>query len=378
MKTSKIPLVAHVVNALRIGGLENGVVNLINHMPAERYRHAVICITDYSDFSKRIAKSDVPIVALHKQPGKDPKWYYRLWRALRELRPDIIHTRNLATIESQVIAAFAGVKGRVHGEHGWDMYDLNGGNKKYRLMRRMISPLVGRFIALSGELESYLTSAVHVPGSRVVRICNGVDSERFQPRLAGARLPFDGAREQLLIVGTVGRMEPVKDPLNLVDAFSRAIGTRPEMRQRLRLVMIGDGSLHSSVVQSLAASGLSDLVWLPGHREDIPELMAQFDLFVLPSKAEGISNTILEAMACALPVVATDVGGNSELLCAGENAILVPASDSGKMSEAILHYADDRTLMREHGECSRRLVERSFSLDAMVRSYMRVYDQVLV
>jgi glycosyltransferase involved in cell wall biosynthesis len=145
----------------------------------------------------------------------------------------------------------------------------------------------------------------------------------------------------------------------------------------MRLVMIGDGSLFNEVKNRVSSGGISELSWLPGHREDIPELMAQFDLFVLPSKAEGISNTILEAMASGLPVIATDVGGNSELLSEGENAMLVPASDSERLSQAMLRYADERPMIVVHGNCSRAMIERSFSLDAMVHNYMQVYDEVL-
>ncbi|MCB1858623.1 MAG: TIGR03088 family PEP-CTERM/XrtA system glycosyltransferase [Gammaproteobacteria bacterium] len=368
------PLIAHVVFALRVGGLENGVVNLINRIPQDRFRHVIICITDYSDFSRRIRRDDVEIHALHKQAGKDPGWYLRLWRLLRQLRPDIVHTRNLATLEAQFIAFLAGVPGRVHGEHGWDMYDLGGANRKYRLLRRIIRPFVQRFIPLSAELHHYLSSHIGVPDSKITRICNGVDTERFRCQRGERKFPFAPVDTQDILIGSVGRMELVKDPLNLVDAFVYLVDRSPALRERVRLVMIGGGSLYDKAVARLRERGLSDRVWLPGHRDDIADILRILDIFVLPSRAEGISNTILEAMASCLPVVATRVGGNSDLVEDGRNAILVKAADSIMLAEALSRYIMDPVLRREHGKHSRARVESLFSIHGMVEKYMAVYD----
>src|SRR6266478_6770190 len=145
------PLIAHVIYGLKIGGVENGLVNLINHMPAERYRHAIVCITDYSDFRLRIRRSDVECYALHKPPGKVPGFYVKVWRLLRRLRPRIVHTRNLATLMAQVPAMLAGAPIRIHGEHGRDMGDLDGSNVKYQRIRRLVRPCVHQYIALSKD-----------------------------------------------------------------------------------------------------------------------------------------------------------------------------------------------------------------------------------
>ena len=131
-----VPLIAHVIFRLDIGGLENGLVNLINHMPESRYRHAIICLQNYTDFRLRIRREDVPVFALNKAEGKDFHLYSQLWHLLRNIKPHIVHTRNLAALDCQFVAALAGVRARVHGEHGWDMMDLHGSNFKYNLLRR--------------------------------------------------------------------------------------------------------------------------------------------------------------------------------------------------------------------------------------------------
>ena len=144
-------------------------------------------------------------------------------------------------------------------------------------------------------------------------------------RLPIAGCPFAGAG--LWIVGTVGRMQSVKDPQNLVRAFVRALAIDPALRARLRLVMVGDGALYTEVKAMLARAGVQDLAWLPGERDDVADVLRGLDAFVLPSLAEGVSNTILEAMACGLPVIATAVGGNAELVVAGRTGELVPSAE---------------------------------------------------
>lgn len=375
--TPQPPLIVHVVNALRMGGLENGLVNLINRLPADQFRHAVICLTDFDDFAQRIQRDDVEIIALHKKPGKDPIWYWNMWRVLRRLRPAIVHTRNLATIETQFLAMLAGVRGRVHGEHGWDMHDLGGSNPKYVLLRKLLKPFIQMFIPLSVEIDDYLRNRVGVAPGRITRICNGVDITRFKPPGSGYRRPEQLFGTGDIVIGYVGRMEQVKDPLNLVDAFIQGVARHPESRNTVRLAMVGDGALFQQVAERLEEKGLSDRVWLPGHSNDIAGLLTNCDIFVLPSRAEGISNTILEAMATGLPVVATRVGGNAELLEEGENAMLVPAADSQALATAIWNYVQSSELRHKHGRKSRLIAESRFSIDKMVSDYSRVYRGLL-
>jgi sugar transferase (PEP-CTERM/EpsH1 system associated) len=361
-----------------VGGLENGLVQLINRLPADRFRHAIICMTDYTDFIKRIQRDDVPVCALHKKAGKDPHVYLRLWRLLRDLRPDITHSRNLATLEAALVAALAAVPYRIHGEHGRDVHDLHLRNAKYRWMRRLLRPFVHRFVTLSGELSDYLVSQVRVPEAKVCQIYNGVDSERFTPSPSGrAPLPPPGfAPPGTCVIGTVGRLARVKDQLNLARAFLDLLRQVPEARRRLRLVMVGEGSLLGQIKSLLSAGQAEDLAWLPGNRDDVPQLLRGLDVFVLPSLAEGMSNGILEAMATGLPVVATRVGGNPELVSDGESGFLVPPGDSRALAEAIGRYVREPELAREHGAAARRRVETEFSVAQMVDRYAALYAAV--
>jgi sugar transferase (PEP-CTERM/EpsH1 system associated) len=373
------PLIAHVIHRLDMGGMENGLVNLINGMPAERFRHVVICLTDHTDFRDRLRRADVPVYCLHKPPGNSPVTHLKLWRLLRRLRPDIAHTRNLSALECALSAAVAGVPLRLHSEHGRDVEDLDGRNPKHRLWRRLFRPFVHQYIALSKDLERYLHERVAVAPGRVWQLYNGVDTDLFRPA-RGARepLPIPGfAGRDDFVVGTAGRMQPVKDPLTLARAFVRAVRQAPPGGPRLRLVMAGDGPLRGEVETVLEQAGVRSMAWLPGARNDVPAIMRGLDLFVLPSLNEGICNGVLEAMASGLPVVATAVGGNPELVQDGRTGMLVPPSDHVAISDAILDYCSDAAKRRRHAHEARAVAERCFGMAAMVGGYVAAYEALL-
>ncbi|MFZ4289636.1 TIGR03088 family PEP-CTERM/XrtA system glycosyltransferase [Variovorax sp. HJSM1_2] len=375
---SSRPLVAHVVYRFDTGGLENGVVNLINHMPVDAYQHAVISLTDITDFRQRVRVSDVEFIALNKPSGHGFNIYPELFRVLRVLKPAIVHTRNLASLEMQIPAWLAGCRGRLHGEHGRDVEDLDGSSVKYQRLRRFYRPFVQRYVALSRDLADYLVDKVHVDTRRVTQIYNGVDTSVFFRSDALGTVPeWPFLRSSTWVVGAVGRMQTVKDHLTLVRAFIRVLELQPSLRQDMRLVIIGDGPLRAECHKLLSAAGVSELAWLPGAKNEIAALMQCFDCFVLPSLAEGISNTILEAMATGLPVVATNVGGNSDLVLDGETGLLVAASDVEAMANGLMRMYQDRAAAKKMGMAGRARVERDFSLQAMVGKYQSLYDEMI-
>ena len=372
------PLVAHVMYRFDVGGLENGIVNLINHMPRDAYRHAIISLTEITDFRKRIVRDDVAFIALNKPPGHALWIYPQLYRLFRQLQPAIVHSRNLGALEVVVPAWAAGVPVRIHGEHGRDVGDFDGSSKKYQWVRRIYQPFVTHFIALSRDLEHYLINRVGVAQAKIQQIYNGVDAQRFYP--AKTRQTIEGCpfvESAHWLVGTVGRMQTVKDQTTLARAFVRALEIAPELKASLRLVMIGEGPLKAQAQAVLEQAGVAEFAWLPGERNDVSEILRGLQCFVLPSLAEGISNTILEAMASGLPVIATGVGGNGELLEVGRSGKLVPVGDVEAMSHCILDYARNLDLASSAGHAGRTAVEDKFSLTAMVKQYQDLYDRLL-
>lgn len=372
------PLVAHVMYRFDVGGLENGIVNLINHMPHDAYRHVVISLTEITDFRKRIVRDDVEFIALKKPPGHSLWIYPQLFKLFHKLRPAIVHSRNLGALEVVVPAWAAGVPVRIHGEHGRDVGDLDGSSKKYQWVRRIYRPFVTHFIALSRDLEHYLISKVGIAQAKIQQIYNGVDAQRFYPAIT--RQPIEACpfyESATWLVGTVGRMQTVKDQTTLAKAFIRALEIAPELKASLRLVMIGEGPLKTQAQALLEQAGVTELAWLPGERNDVSEILRGLDCFVLPSLAEGISNTILEAMASGLPVIATDVGGNGELIEAGRSGKLVPVGDVEAMALCIVESARNRDQAKSAGQAGRTAVEGKYSLTAMVSQYQGLYDRLL-
>ena len=374
------PLVMHIVYRFDTGGLENGIVNLLNHMPAQAYRHIIVALTEVTDFRLRVQRNDVEFIALHKKPGHGLWLYPKLYALMREHRPAILHTRNLGALETVVPAWLARVPVRLHGEHGRDETDLDGSKRKYQWMRRLYRPFVTHYFALSRDLATYLVDKTGVRPAQVTQVYNGVDVSRFAPNsvipspIAGC--PFDPSQHWL--VGTVGRMQVVKDQPTLVRAFLRALEQRPELRERLRLVLVGDGPLRAVCQQLLEEGGAADLAWLPGERSDVADVMRGMHCFVLPSLAEGISNTILEAMASALPVIATAVGGNADLVSHGKTGVIVPSDDAQAMAEAIAQFAAAAPRAAAMGRAGRTKVEARFSMAAMVATYRTAYDHQLI
>ena len=377
------PLLAHIIFTLGTGGLENGLVNIINRCPPSRYRHAIICLSHAENFSQRLTTPGVEVIELHKKPGHDIGMYWRLWRHLRRLRPDIIHTRNLAALETQALGLLMPGCKRVHGEHGRDIHDLDGSNRKYNNLRRVLNPLIHRFVAVSQDLSNWLIETVRIAEGKVKQIYNGVDTTRFRPQteIAGKETPhvpenFQPNRDRV-IVGTVGRLATVKNQRILIDALHQLLNDRGELRTTLRLLIVGDGPERSALEDQIKRLSLEDQVWLTGDREDIPQLLRIMDIFVLPSLGEGISNTILEAMASGLPVIASDVGGNPELVQEGRTGMLFPTGNTDALAHALLALAADKTLRQEMGNAAVMHIKQNFDWQRTVESYLALYDDLL-
>ena len=379
MPVDKRPLVVHLMYRFDTGGLENGVVNLVNHMPAQAYRHAIVALSEITDFRNRIERKDVEFVALNKPPGQGIWQFPKLFKLFRSMRPAIVHSRNLAALECQLPAWAARVPVRIHGEHGRDVGDLDGSNTTYQRVRRVYRPFVHHYMALSRDLADYLVQKIHVPQSAITQVYNGVDTQRFKPAANGplpiAGCPFDPSQHWL--VGTVGRMQTVKDQVMLARAFVRALELAPQLKATMRLVMVGEGPLRAQAQAVLDAAGVSGLAWLPGERSDVADIMRGLHAFALPSLAEGISNTILEAMASGLPVLATDVGGNADLVQRGQTGEITAAADPMAMAQRLVQLATEPQRANTMGLAGRQRVEAAFSMQAMVKNYQSVYDKQL-
>lgn len=364
------PHVVHVIYELGTGGLENGLVNIINRMSA--YRHSIVCLTRSGVFADRIT-ADVDIYELNKKAGHDIGMFWRLWRLLCRLRPAIVHTRNLAALETQILGLLMPRVKRVHGEHGRDMDDLDGSNPRYRFLRRIMRPLVHRYITVSEDLASYLRSTIAVPEAKIRQIYNGVDTQKFSAVKGAAvdDLPVSFIGD-VTVIGTVGRLAAVKDQPTLISAFARICHQYP-----VRLLIVGDGPQRALLERTIDECAIREKVFMAGDRSDVPALLGVMDIFVLPSLAEGISNTVLEAMASGLPVIATKTGGNPELVRNEENGLLVPVGDVEALAAALARLLANSDQVDQMGANARSRVKQEFDWSRTVARYQGVYDELL-
>ncbi len=377
MNIKKIHIV-HYVWGFHTGGLENGVVNLINNLPNDGYRHSIVCQKGYDPaFFARITAPNVEIYDIAKQEGTDLALFWRLAKLLWRLKADVFHSRNLSTMEGQLIATLLQIKLRVHGEHGWDVGDLGGTNLKYQKLRRWLKGCVHQFVALSTEAQQYLLDKIGVARHKVQRICNGVDLTRFETSAVKTEplaWQFDDSQ---LVFGTVGRMATVKNQQLLLEAFIELCRRYPEQASSLRLLLVGDGALRQTLEQRAVAADVTDVVIFAGNSSNVPLMLSQMDVFVLPSLAEGISNTILEAMACGLPVIASRVGGNPELILPEhQHSHLFESNNVGELADCMALYIQNPARYQSDSVMVKQHCQNNFSLDTMVQRYHQLYQSV--
>jgi glycosyltransferase involved in cell wall biosynthesis len=237
-------------------------------------------------------------------------------------------------------------------------------------MRRLVTPLVDRFVAASLDLTRWLIETVGIPRAKVLTIPNGVDTHRFSPHGRSAARRALGLAEDSLIVGAVARLDAIEDSRSLFDAFARLSHTSPDTR----LLVIGDGPARAAAAASVRALAPSICVTRQSH--DVAAVLPALDVYVLSSAAEGVWNAILEAMAAGLPVVATRTGGNAELVVDGVTGSLVPVGDAYALATTLRRYVTDGALRDARGRAGRRHVEEHFRLDRMRGTYRSLYEEL--
>lgn len=377
ISTQRRRRIVHVVYSFSVGGLENVIVQLINRLPVDRFEHVVLSLTTISDFKHRITQPGVRFIELHKPAGHAVTLYPRIYKLLRELSPDVVHTCNLAALEITPLAWLARVPLRIHAEHGWDAHDPQGQNPRYQRLRKLYKPFVSHYVAVSKDLDEYLAQAIGVPTSRRSFIANGVDTRAFAPSPHGVAQAVPGCPfvpVQHWMIGTVGRLQTVKNQPLLARAFVKLMEIHPEAASHMRLVVVGAGPLRAEVEATLTEANVQHLAWLAGARDDVGDILRMLSCFVLPSQAEGTSCTLQEAMASGLPVVATAVGGTPDVVEEGVTGLLVPSDDANAMAKALWSLYTDPARSRLFAQSARRQALKKFGIDAMVHSYEQLFS----
>jgi sugar transferase (PEP-CTERM/EpsH1 system associated) len=290
---------------------------------------------------------------------------------LRALRPHIVQTHNWATLLEGIVAATcAGVPLVIHAEHG----TIQGG--RWRLVtQRFLWRRVHKVLCVSQAHRQRLADTVGFPYDGLMPIRNGVDINAFTPRPADkeAIRAEMGLELDPLYIGTVGNLRPVKNQTLLLQAAQQVCAKY----RHVRVVIIGEGPLREQLMRTAEELGIQKQVRLLGARAEIPDLLNALDIFVLPSLSEGLPMSVLEAMACGLPVVATGVGGIPEVVVDGETGLLVPSQDVWQLVGALETLVQQATTRIRFGQQGRQRAVEHFSLQRMVHEYQTLYESLM-
>jgi sugar transferase (PEP-CTERM/EpsH1 system associated) len=364
--------IMHVVNNLGKGGLENGLVNLVERLDPRKFEHIVCTVRGLGPNADRLPLDRVRLLPLASADSNSRFQTPALVRAIRSLRPHIVHSRNWAAIEAVVAARVARACAVVHSEHGFEAEAWAAEPRRRIYFRRLAFELADQVLSVSSQLRDVHAGRTGFPARRIAVIHNGVDCEKFFPDPAGRASARDelGIGEAEFCIGCVANLLPVKAHMTLL----AALDAMPEQAGEWRLLLIGDGPERPGLEAFVEAHPrCKQRVRFLGSSGRVPELLRGMDVFVLPSLAEGICNSLLEAMATGLPVVATAVGGNPEVVVDGESGLLFPARDVRALSSRLLQLGTDRRLRAQLARGAIQRVREEFSIASMVRAYEQLY-----
>ena len=368
--------IMHVVDNVGRGGMQNGLLNLINRLDPTCFEHIVCAMRpvdtiDGYDFTRDWSR----VICLGKKEGRPRNQMGDLVRTIRAEKPDIVHSRNWSGIEGVVAGYWAGCRSLVHSEHGLDTSPDAKEPWRRVAFRRLAYHLSNRVFCVSHQLKQLFAMRTGFAERKIEVIHNGVDTRRFCPD-PGARAQARqelGISEGELLIGCVGNLTPVKDHKTVL----AAVHELARAGRNWRLVILGKGPELANLESSLAShSEWKHRVSFPGRSNSVPAMLNAMDIYVLSSLAEGISNSLLEAMATGLPVIVTDVGGNPEVVVDGESGLLFPVGDERKLADHLLLLDERRDLREELARQALKRVRKSFSLDFMVRQYEELYQSL--
>ena len=360
--------VMQLILGLQVGGLESMVVKLAKSLDPQRFSSLVCCIDQTGPLAVELEQADIEVVLLQRgQAGTDWGYPRRLARLLKQQHVDVLHLHNpTALFYGAPAARLAGVRPVIYTEHGRDYSN----SWKSRVTNRVLTRMVDRVVVLHERARDYMHRYEGAPLKRITKIYNGITDPG---------VPDPGTRPRvrkslslgpdIAAIGIVARLDPIKNLPVLIDAMQQLHRQHPQAR----LLIIGDGPLREALTRQVATNGLDPVVQFLGTRHDVPDLLSALDLLVLPSSSEGLSMTLIEGSAAGLPLVASDVGGNNELVEDGVNGLLVKPGDSRALATALQQLVGDPVMSQRMGAVSRQRYQQHFDIDAMLTSYQSLY-----
>lgn len=362
--------ITHFVENLERGGLERVVIDLVLAQRDAGHECRVICLFQQGVLAGELVSQGIEVAACGKRRSADIGAVLRARSLLERRRGGVLHTHNATAHYHAVLAAIGlGFDRVMNTRHG--MGEIDPGSRREWLYRRSMRA-TDHVVAVCAAARDRLERHGVRPRSRLLSIANGIRVERFAPSTPAARRQLAtelGLPADARIIGTVGRLHRSKDQAGLIRAFRLLSASLPDAA----LVLVGDGAMRGELERLARSEGVADRVRFLGDRGDVDRLLCGFELFALPSLTEGYSVALLEACAAALPIVATDVGGNAEIVRQGVNGLLVASADANALSAAMLGLLHDRERAEAMGSAGRDWVVAHGSLRAMAERYAAIY-----
>ena len=362
--------ITHVVENLNRGGLERVVIDLIEQQKSMGYECQVVCLFEPGRLAYEIAELGVPLISCEKKAGFDRVAIRKMRSAVIDHQPAVVHTHNAMAHYYAVLATAFFACRRINTRHSMANHPFSWRREALYRLSMMFSDVAA--VVCDRARVNFVKYRI-LPKAKAITVYNGIPVDRFAVRNPAARqqlLSESNWPDDVLILGKVARLNPPKDHHMLINAMALIYAEEP----KARLVLIGDGPLRAPLEALSQKLNLEKVVCFLGDRSDVKDLLPGFDAFVMSSTTEGYSISLLEACASALPVVATDVGGNREIIVDGRNGYLVSPSQPTLFAEAALRLIRAPAKRDEIGSINRKFAEDVGSVQAMAKRYEMLYQ----
>lgn len=364
--------VLHVVLSMETGGLENGIVNLVNQSTQDDFLVDVLCLRSRGELADRIKNPNSSVFFDGNQDHSLLTAIKKITSTCKNGHYDIVHSHGFTTMLSSYIAKqVCRFPILINGEHGTLYFD----SFKKRLIQKFLFYRANLNLTVSAELKVKILSLFSINKDNFKPIINGVDTDRFIQNPKQGKMVRNnlGIKENQIIIGSVGRLVPGKNYQSLINAFNNISSTI----DGVHLVIAGDGPERSMLTDLVKKHNLESRIHLLGRRDDIPALLSAYDLFVLPSKSEGLSNTLLEAMSSSLPAIACNVGGNPEIIIPNISGMLYESGNEQQLSKTLLSLCTNKPEIIKLSKSARNHIIKHHSLVSMVNNYEDTYRSIL-
>ena len=353
--------VCHLSMSLQTGGLERLLVDFSRFHDRRRFALRFVALSGDGPPAADIRAGGCPVRVLNDTLQiRKLRTIVELSKLLRAERIQVVHTHNtFANFYGALAAKWAGVPVVLNTQHGRGC----GSSWKARCQFRIANRLTQRIVGVSRDVARLCQQDDPASRNKIITIWNGINLERFTYR--GPKV--------IPTAISVARLSREKDFPTLLNAVKSVLTHVPDFRLRI----VGDGPERATIERTIDALNLQNHVELVGERHDIPDLLAEAGFFVSSTRSEGLSLTLLEAMAIGLPIVTTSVGGNPEIVVEGQTGRLVPDNDPAALARAILQMCHQRDTWTVMGRLGRQRVEENFEIRKMIGSYESLYEELL-